>query len=129
MKITVRALGKRFNREWIFRNLTHTFESENFYAITGPNGSGKSTLLQVLWGQMPPTSGDFQWQQGDETISAENIYRHIAVAAPYMDLIDEFTLEEQIQFHFRLKKPRYHCLETCAQKAGRKFFIRNETTP
>lgn len=104
MKITVRALGKRFNREWIFRNLTHTFESENFYAITGPNGSGKSTLLQVLWGQMPPTSGDFQWQQGDETISAENIYRHIAVAAPYMDLIDEFTLEEQIQFHFRLKK-------------------------
>lgn len=104
LKITVRALGKRFNREWIFRNLTHTFESENFYAITGPNGSGKSTLLQVLWGQMPPTSGDFQWQQGDETISAENIYRHIAVAAPYMDLIDEFTLEEQIQFHFRLKK-------------------------
>ncbi|HEY9486809.1 MAG TPA: ATP-binding cassette domain-containing protein, partial [Chryseosolibacter sp.] len=53
--ITVNDLSKRFNREWIFRNLNYQFRSGNTYAITGPNGSGKSTLLQVVWGQVPQT--------------------------------------------------------------------------
>ena len=104
MKISVNGLGKRFNREWIFRNLTYTFETGNTYAITGPNGSGKSTLLQVLWGQMPPGTGEIIYLKDANTqIETEAIYRHIAIAAPYMDLIDEFTLDEQLRFHFRLK--------------------------
>lgn len=104
MEISVHGLGKRFNREWIFRNLTLTFEPGNPHAITGPNGSGKSTLLQILWGQMPQTTGSINWHQNLKTLSAETIYQHIAVAAPYMDLIEEFTLKEHLEFHFRLKK-------------------------
>jgi len=54
MKVVAENLGKRFNREWVFRNLSYEFNSGNRYVITGPNGSGKSTLMQVLWGQMNP---------------------------------------------------------------------------
>ena len=46
--IALTDAGKKFNRDWIFRNLNYTFQSGKNYAITGPNGSGKSTLLQVL---------------------------------------------------------------------------------
>ena len=38
--IATHLLGNRFNHEWIFRNLSLTFESGKTYAITGPNGSG-----------------------------------------------------------------------------------------
>ncbi|HCM77226.1 MAG TPA: ABC transporter ATP-binding protein, partial [Cytophagales bacterium] len=55
MKIVIENLGKRFNREWIFKNFNFTFEQGNCYAIVGPNGSGKSTLMQVLWGMVPPS--------------------------------------------------------------------------
>lgn len=102
-KISIDSLGKRFNREWIFRNLSVTFEPGKTYAITGPNGSGKSTLLQILWGQVPQTSGTISYSKDGKPIEQENVYRHIAIATPYMDLIDEFTLEEQIRFHFNLK--------------------------
>ncbi len=50
MTISLSDAGKRFNREWIFRHFTYTFEEGQSYAITGPNGSGKSTLLQALSG-------------------------------------------------------------------------------
>jgi ABC-type multidrug transport system ATPase subunit len=102
--ITTENLSKRFNREWIFRNLNFTFTSGNTYAITGPNGSGKSTLLQVLWGQMPPSSGTLKYA-ADESIALEDSFKHISIATPYMDLIEELTLTEQLDFHFKLRKP------------------------
>lgn len=106
MTINAQHLAKKFNREWIFRNLNHTFEPGNTYAITGPNGAGKSTLLQILWGQMPASQGSLSYTRSDSEIPVEEVYRHIAIATPYLDLIDEFTLAEQLRFHFKLKSSR-----------------------
>jgi ABC-type multidrug transport system ATPase subunit len=106
MKIVASGLGKRYNRDWIFRNLTRTFLPGNTYAVTGPNGSGKSTLMQVLWGQLPPSEGAIDYRTDHATIGADQVYRHTAIAAPYMELIEEFTLEEMIDFHFRFKTIR-----------------------
>jgi ABC-type multidrug transport system ATPase subunit len=106
LTLSVENLSKRFNREWIFRGLSFDFTAGNTYAITGPNGSGKSTLLQVLWGQVPQTSGSISYQKSSKNISVQDISAHISIATPYMDLIDEFTLEEQLNFHFKLKPIR-----------------------
>jgi ABC-type multidrug transport system ATPase subunit len=103
MKIVAENLGKRFNREWIFRNFSFTLEPGKTFAITGPNGSGKSTLSQVLWGQVPPTVGTLKYYDNDRVV--DDIFRHVSIAAPYMDLIEEFTLEESIRFHFKFKAP------------------------
>ena len=105
LSIIAENLGKRFNRHWIFRNLNHTFESGNIYAITGPNGSGKSTLLQTLWGQLPPSEGTLRYSLNGKPIDPENFFQYIVIATPYMDLIEEFTPLEQLQFHFTLKRP------------------------
>jgi ABC-type multidrug transport system ATPase subunit len=104
--ITVENLSKRFNREWIFRNLSFTFESGKKYAVTGPNGSGKSTLLQVLWGQMPPTAGVIRYKKNNADLELDSVFRHLTIATPYMDLIDEFTLTEHLRFHFKLRTSR-----------------------
>jgi ABC-type multidrug transport system ATPase subunit len=103
LTIKVEDLSKRFNREWIFRNLNCTFQSGKTYAITGPNGSGKSTLLQILWGQLPQTSGSITYTVDNKIIPIEEIFRHVSIATPYMDLIEELTLEEHIRFHFRMR--------------------------
>lgn len=106
LEIIIKNLAKRFNKEWIFRNLDFHLEAGTTYAITGPNGSGKSTLLQVLWGQVPQTSGAITYKKGDIVVPVEEISRHVAIATPYMDLIEEFTLDEQLSFHFKIKSPR-----------------------
>jgi ABC-type multidrug transport system ATPase subunit len=109
--ITVEQLGKKFSREWIFRNFSYSFQSGEVYAITGPNGSGKSTLMQILWGQMPASTGMIKYKTPSAEIPHEEVYKHVAVATPYLDLIDEFTLEEQLRFHFQLKQRRYEMTE------------------
>lgn len=122
MTISLSDAGKRFNREWIFRHITYTFEKGQSYAITGPNGSGKSTLLQVLSGSMMVNEGSCQFavnsrqstvnsQQStvdsrqsavdsqQSAISPENIYKHISFCAPYLELVEEMTLKEFLEFH------------------------------
>ncbi len=106
MRIVAKDLGKRYNREWIFRNINLSFEPGNLYAITGPNGAGKSTLLRVLWGQLPPTTGSLSYSQDSKVIAAEDAFRFLSIAAPYQELIEEFTLEEMVRFHTKFKKPR-----------------------
>jgi ABC-type multidrug transport system ATPase subunit len=104
MTISVSNLGKRFNREWIFQGLTKEFTPGNIYAITGSNGSGKSTLMQVLWGQVPASEGTLEYRVNDSVIAVEEAFRHLAIATPYMDLLEEFTLKEHLDFHFRFKQ-------------------------
>jgi ABC-type multidrug transport system ATPase subunit len=129
--ITTEGLSKRFNREWIFRNFTYEFRPGNLYAITGPNGSGKSTLLSVLWGQVPPTSGNLNFLTADaKCVSVDDIYQKVSIATPYMDLIEDFTLLEMLRFHFSLKKVRNNrslddLLEIFYMADSRDKFIRN----
>lgn len=106
MTITLQNIGRRFNREWIFRNIDHTFTIGETYAILGPNGSGKSTLLQVLNGSLSPSAGNISYNLEGKTIAAEDIYRELSLAAPYLELIEEFTLDEMIGLHFKFKRYR-----------------------
>lgn len=102
MNITLQNVGRRFNKEWIFRNLSTEFTSGNSYAILGPNGSGKSTLLSVLTGSLSPSEGEISFSDTKE-IAVENIYKYISLAAPYLELVETFTLKESIDFHFKFK--------------------------
>jgi len=62
MKISLTKAGKRYNRDWIFRNLSYEFVSGTSYAITGPNGSGKSTLLQAIGGALVLSEGTTSYE-------------------------------------------------------------------
>jgi ABC-type multidrug transport system ATPase subunit len=103
MEITLANVGRRFNQEWIFRNLSYSFNSSGRYAILGPNGSGKSTLLSVLLGSLSLSEGKISYAEHVE-ISPDTVYSKMSLAAPYLDLIEEFTLQETIDFHFQFKK-------------------------
>jgi ABC-type multidrug transport system ATPase subunit len=103
MKVSLTDAGKRFNRDWIFRHFTYTFEKGNSYAIIGPNGSGKSTLLQVLSGSMQLSEGNGQWAGGNGQLANEDVYKQVSLCAPYLEVVEEMTLREFLQFHHHFK--------------------------
>jgi ABC-type multidrug transport system ATPase subunit len=111
MKISLTDAGKRFNRDWIFRHLTYEFSAGRSYAIIGPNGSGKSTLLQVLSGAMQINEGSLEfgvWSRESQVgnlkhVAPENIYQNISICAPYLELVEEMTLIEFLNFHSGFK--------------------------
>ena len=105
MQVSLAGVGKKFQREWIFRELTFTFRSNRTYALVGPNGSGKSTLLMIISALLPLSQGSRAYEATDQVITEEDVYQYLTIAAPYQELIEEFTLQELLDFHFALKKP------------------------
>ena len=103
MQITLSNTGKRYNREWIFRHIDYSFLGGKKYAITGANGSGKSTLLQVIAGALTHNEGTVAMTLGNITVVEENVFRNIAIAAPYLELIEEMTANEFLAFHHQFK--------------------------
>lgn len=103
MKIILDNIGRRFNQEWIFKTINYTFETGQTYAILGPNGSGKSTLLQIIAGSLSSSAGKITYQDNNTVIDPDQVYEKLALAAPYLELIEDFTLEETINFHFQFK--------------------------
>ena len=133
MTISLSDAGKRFNREWIFRHFTYTFEAGKAYAIIGPNGSGKSTLLQSISGAIHINEGSLKYEVGGQrsevrgrrsevgsqtsdfrhqtsdlrpqtsVIADERIYDYVSICAPYLEVVEEMTLIEFLSFHHGFK--------------------------
>ena len=99
MELRLVNLGKRFAHKWIYKDLNIVFDADHKYAITGPNGSGKSTLLKLLSTYMAATTGGVEYWIENQLIDSDHIYKHIAYTAPYMQLIEEYTLVELFDFH------------------------------
>ena len=103
MNIILQDIGRRYNREWIFRHLDYTFSFGKSYAILGPNGSGKSTLIKVITGALTASEGELKFEDGGQEQQIEQIFQKISLAAPYVELIEEFSLNEMLDFHFKFK--------------------------
>jgi len=105
MEIILNQIGRRYNFNWIFKNINQEIISSDKLVILGANGSGKSTLMQILSGAISPSEGSIKWSVNNQEIASEKVYQHLSFASPYLELIEDFTLREHLNFHFSLKKP------------------------
>lgn len=96
--------SKRFQFEWIFKDISLNLDDASAWSITGSNGSGKSTLLKCISGQLPLTDGSIRYSLNEKNIPDTEIYQYLVISAPYLELPEEFTLQEVLGFHFKFKK-------------------------
>ena len=101
--ITLSDAGKKFRSQWIFRHLNLEIAPGDKVAITGFNGSGKSTLLQTISGFQSLSEGQLNHTNNQSVITTDQWYHHLAYAAPYLDLPEEYTFEELINFQQTFK--------------------------
>lgn len=101
--ISLTGIGKKFGNRFIFRDIDLTIGAGERIALNGSNGSGKSTLLKIISGYLTPYSGKIIWQGPDGEMARENVARHITYAAPYLDLIERFSLRENVEFFCKMK--------------------------
>lgn len=106
MRVILDQIARQFGREVVFHQVSLDLAPGSRTAILGPNGSGKSTLLQVIGGAIIPTKGAITHQVGERTIPQEEVYRHVAIAAPYLGLYEDLSLAQAITFHARFKPLR-----------------------
>ncbi|MBA4241057.1 MAG: ABC transporter ATP-binding protein [Sphingobacteriaceae bacterium] len=102
--IQVTNAGKKFGREWIFRKVDLEIKPAEKVVILGLNGSGKSTLLQAMTGYLTLNEGSVAYSNNQQQTEDEQQYKLISLASPYLELVEDFTLQEQIE-HAHIYKP------------------------
>jgi len=103
MQIELHNVGKHFNKKWVFKNIDYIFYPNSVYGIVGVNGSGKSTLLKLTGNNIDLSEGNIVYKNKESEIK-KDIYKYISFATPYHAIIEEFTLNEMLRFHFKFKK-------------------------
>lgn len=103
LKIQLDNVGKRFNKEWVFRKINLEFSSDNNYVVLGRNGSGKSTFLQTLAGRYEPSDGALKYVINDRKVGVNDIYKHLSICAPYLEFFEDYTLIESIELQSKFK--------------------------
>ncbi|MEM6772242.1 MAG: ABC transporter ATP-binding protein, partial [Bacteroidota bacterium] len=99
-------IGKRFGRHWVLRDLTEELNAGETVGVTGRNGSGKSTLLRILCGQLTPSRGKMTMNVTGQEIPDHQYYQYVSWTGPYLEIVEELTVSEFLDFHFRFKPLR-----------------------
>ncbi|MDD3796433.1 MAG: ATP-binding cassette domain-containing protein [Lachnospiraceae bacterium] len=55
--IMLNGISKKYDSQWVMKEVNQTFSCGRSYGFTGHNGCGKSTLLKILSGLIAPTQG------------------------------------------------------------------------
>jgi ABC-type multidrug transport system ATPase subunit len=97
MNITCTDIGKKYQGQWIFSNITFDFVENSKTAIIGFNGSGKSTLLSILSGYTTPSKGEIKYRINNSEVSKDEIFNHLSIGSPYIDVPEELSPAELIK--------------------------------
>lgn len=62
--LSVNNVSLQFGKRVLFDEVNVKFTRGNCYGIIGANGAGKSTFLKILSGEVTPTSGSVELEQG-----------------------------------------------------------------
>lgn len=102
-------IAKRYEHTWIFKEINLTIEDRSSYALIGNNGSGKSTLLRCIAQMHQLNKGTIHYTINNKKIEPEKFYKHYSYCAPGMEIIEDLTLVEFLNFHFQFKErlPEY----------------------
>ncbi|PWN08132.1 ABC transporter ATP-binding protein [Rhodohalobacter mucosus] len=91
------SLTKRYGKKSVLNGISFSYEG-TILGIAGANGSGKTTLLKCLTGLLKPSSGSVTWQIEGIIINQADLKSHLGYAAPYIQLYEELTVAENLQF-------------------------------
>lgn len=97
--IVLEGLQKKFGKQHILQDVSHTFQTGSKTVILGSNGSGKSTLIKILSGALEATEGAPTYSFEGKNITAKSAGLHVGIAAPYVALNPMFSLKETLAFH------------------------------
>ena len=97
-RLLVEDLSKRFGPRKLFAHLNFELATGESLAVVGPNGAGKTTLLMTLLGLQRPTGGRVHYLEGNESLSDVDRRLGVALVAPYLQLYDQLTGEENLKF-------------------------------
>ncbi len=96
--LRVEKLAKRFGSRKVFSDIAFDLATGESLAVVGRNGSGKTTLVMTLLGGYRPSNGAITYEENEVKLDEDAVRRRTSLVAPYINLYDTLTAEENLVF-------------------------------
>lgn len=98
-------VSKSYNRRLIFDSVSFKINNSNIFAIKGDNGKGKSTILKLILGIESYQKGNIKYFDifTNKSIKSEEFNNRISFVSPYLQLYNDLTLLEIVNFYLKLR--------------------------
>ena len=96
-------INKKFEDEFILKNVNLYIEKNEFVTLLGPSGCGKTTTLRIIGGFEKPTSGDLLFC-GKSILDLPPYKRQVNTVFQKYALFPNMNVFENIAFGLRIKK-------------------------
>ncbi len=103
LEISAKGINKYFGEKRIFKDINFDVRNGESIAIVGHNGAGKTTLVRILCGLIRQTDGSIRYTVDGKKIERENIYPYIGLVGPYLELYEELTAQENLDFFAKMR--------------------------
>jgi heme exporter protein A len=107
IELACENLEMSFSNKLIFKKLSFKLTNSSSLIITGRNGTGKSTLIKILSNLIKETNGKKWMKLNGEYVERDKQFFNIGLLAPYINLYDELTSYENLEFFYKLKINRH----------------------
>jgi ABC-2 type transport system ATP-binding protein len=95
--LVAHGLGKRFRRDWAFRDLTLTIPAGAVVGLAGPNAAGKSTLLSLAAGMLRPSEGSIE-VLGRDPLASPEVLAEVGYVAQGAPLYRSFRVADTLEY-------------------------------
>ncbi len=101
--IAIKGLIKRYGKTTALDGVDLAVPTGSIYGFIGPNGAGKSTTIRILLGLLKKNAGEVRLLGGDPWRDAVELHKRLAYVPSDVQLWDNMTGGEVIDFLGRLR--------------------------
>ena len=98
--ISIRHLSKKFNKDFVLKDINAVLNSNEILGFLGPSGAGKTTTIKILTGQLKPTSGNAEILGIECDKINERIYEQIGIVTDSSGVYERMNLYDKDSVSF-----------------------------
>ena len=96
--ISIRHLSKKFNKDFVLKDINAVLNSNEILGFLGPSGAGKTTTIKILTGQLKPTSGNAEILGIECDKINERIYEQIGIVTDSSGVYERINLYDNLKY-------------------------------
>ena len=100
--ISIRHLSKKFNKDFVLKDINAVLNSNEILGFLGPSGAGKTTTIKILTGQLKPTSGNAEILGIECDKINERIYEQIGIVTDSSGVYERMNLYDNLKYFARI---------------------------
>ena len=100
--ISIDHLSKKFDKDFVLKDVNAVLHKGEILGFLGPSGAGKTTTIKILTGQLLPTSGAAEVLGIDCRKIDERIYEQIGIVTDSSGVYERMTVFDNLKYFARI---------------------------